>query len=82
MAGGCRHFHLGRSTAQSGSEQFKKKWNAYPTQLYWQYILRTRDSIPQLNVMNPKFRLAIATWRRLPLFITNAIGPRLARNIP
>jgi FemAB-related protein (PEP-CTERM system-associated) len=82
MAGGCRQFHLGRSTAQSGSEQFKKKWNAYPTQLYWQYILRTRDSIPQLNVMNPKFRLAIATWRRLPLFITNAVGPRLARNIP
>ncbi|HET7218439.1 MAG TPA: FemAB family XrtA/PEP-CTERM system-associated protein [Vicinamibacterales bacterium] len=82
IAGGCRHFHLGRSTAQSGAEQFKKKWNAYPTQLYWQYVLRTRESIPQLNVMNPKFRLAIATWRRLPLFITNTIGPSLARNIP
>jgi FemAB-related protein (PEP-CTERM system-associated) len=79
---GCRQFHLGRSTAQSGAEQFKKKWNAYPTQLYWQYVLRTRESIPQLNVTNPKFRLAIATWRRLPLFITNAIGPSLARNIP
>lgn len=79
---GCRQFHLGRSTAQSGSEQFKKKWNAYPTQLYWQYVLRTRESIPQLNVMNPKFRLAIAAWRRLPLFITNTIGPSLARKIP
>lgn len=79
---GCRQFHLGRSTTQSGAEQFKKKWNAYPTQLYWQYVLRTRESIPQLNVMNPKFSLAIAAWRRLPLAITNAIGPRLARNIP
>lgn len=79
---GCRQFHLGRSTAQSGAEHFKKKWNAYPSQLYWQYVLRTRESIPQINVANPRFRLAIAAWRRLPLFVANTIGPRVARAIP
>jgi FemAB-related protein (PEP-CTERM system-associated) len=79
---GCQRFHLGRSTANSSAEQFKRKWNAYSTQLYWQYVLREGASVPQLNVMNPKFRLAIAAWRRLPLFIANTIGPPLARNIP
>lgn len=79
---GHRLYHLGRSTADSGSEQFKKKWNASPTQLYWQYVLRTQQDIPQLNVRNPKYRLAIATWRRLPVGVTRHIGPFLARSIP
>jgi FemAB-related protein (PEP-CTERM system-associated) len=75
-------FHLGRSTAQSGGEQFKKKWSAHPTQLYWHYLLRTRTEIPQLNVTNSRYRLAIAAWRKLPVRLTQQIGPRIARSIP
>ena len=44
---GCKRFHLGRSTAQSGGEMFKKKWNAEPVQLYWHYLLRTRKDDPR-----------------------------------
>jgi FemAB-related protein (PEP-CTERM system-associated) len=79
---GHRIFHLGRSTADSGAEQFKRKWNAHPTQLYWQYILRTRTDTPQLNVANPKYRLAIAAWRNLPVGVTRLLGPLVARSIP
>lgn len=79
---GLGRFHLGRSTTQSGSEQFKKKWNAFPTQLYWQYVLRTRSDVPQLNVNNSKYRLAIAAWRKLPVLVTQQIGPMIARSIP
>jgi FemAB-related protein (PEP-CTERM system-associated) len=79
---GCQRFHLGRSTINSGAEAFKKKWNARPTPLYWHYILRTRRDVPQLNVNNPKYRLAIGLWRRLPVSLANVIGPPLARNIP
>lgn len=79
---GYRLFHLGRSTVESGSEQFKRKWNARPTQLYWHYLLRTRPEIPQLNVRNSKFRLAIAAWRKLPVRVTQRIGPMIARSIP
>jgi FemAB-related protein (PEP-CTERM system-associated) len=79
---GLQKFHLGRSTVQSGGEQFKKKWNAYPTQLYWQYVLRTRREMPQLNVENPKYRLAIKAWRQLPVPVTQVIGPLIARSIP
>jgi len=79
---GFRHFHLGRSTAASGGEMFKKKWNAEANQLYWQYILRPSQGIPALNVDNPKYKLAIETWRRLPVGLTTMIGPSIARSIP
>lgn len=79
---GYRHFHLGRSTADSNAEQFKKKWNATARQLYWQYILNKTRDIPQLNVNNPKYALAIAMWQRLPLPVTQRLGPLLARSIP
>jgi hypothetical protein len=75
-------FHLGRSTADSGAEQFKRKWNAHPTQLYWHYVLRTRQDIPQLNVKNPTFKMAIAAWRKLPVGLTRRLGPFIARAIP
>ncbi|HEY7497065.1 MAG TPA: FemAB family XrtA/PEP-CTERM system-associated protein [Vicinamibacterales bacterium] len=79
---GMTRFHLGRSTVQSGGEVFKKKWNAKPLQLYWQYVLRTRRDIPQLNVANPKYRLAIRAWQQLPVPVTQVIGPFIARSIP
>jgi len=76
------HFHLGRSTVDTGAEAFKKKWNAHAKQLHWQYILNKSDDIPQLNVSNPKFQLAIKVWSKLPLSITTKIGPLVARSIP
>lgn len=79
---GSQRFHLGRSTSQSGGETFKKKWNAYPTQLYWQYLLRTVGEIPQLNITNPRYQLAIRAWRKLPVLVTRVIGPAIARSIP
>ena len=79
---GLQRYHLGRSTAHSAAEAFKKKWRADATQLYWHYILRTRSEVPQLNPQNPKYRLAIKTWRRLPLSVTRLVGPVIARSIP
>jgi FemAB-related protein (PEP-CTERM system-associated) len=79
---GCRRYHLGRSTADSGAEAFKKKWNAYAAPLYWHYWLRDGQPMPQLNVTNPKFQLAIAAWRQLPLQVVGRLGPILARGIP
>ena len=76
------HFHLGRSTAQSGGETFKKKWNAQARQLYWQYMLRQVDTVPALNPNNPKYKFAIEAWRRLPIGVTQMVGPSIARSIP
>lgn len=79
---GFERFHLGRSTAKSGSEQFKEKWLAEPSQLYWYFHRPDGGPMPDLNVDNPRFRLAIAAWRRLPLWATRRLGPPIARLIP
>jgi len=33
------------------------------------------------NPANPKFRLMIAAWRRLPLRLANLIGPAIVRGL-
>lgn len=79
---GFQIYHLGRSTAGSTAEQFKSKWNADPKQLYWNYHLAKATEIPTLNASNPKYQLAIKAWRKLPLGVTQWLGPALARCIP
>ncbi len=79
---GCEHYHLGRSTVDSTAEAFKKKWNAEQTQLYWQYYLPGGGEMPQLNVDNAKYRLAIDMWKKLPLPVAGLIGPWVSRSIP
>lgn len=79
---GFRRFHLGRSTTDSGGEQFKSRWNAEPRQLYWYYYRPNGGPMPALNVDNPRYRLAIAAWRKLPLWATRRLGPPLAGRIP
>jgi FemAB-related protein (PEP-CTERM system-associated) len=80
-AGYASH-HLGRSSVNSGAEQFKKKWNAQTVQLYWHYILRSRAEIPTLNPSSPKYQLAIKAWQKLPLSVTKMLGPFISRSIP
>jgi FemAB-related protein (PEP-CTERM system-associated) len=79
---GFQRYHLGRSTADSGAEDFKKKWNATAEQLFWYFDRPDGGPMPELNVNNPKYRLAIAAWQRLPLAVTRLIGPVIARGIP
>ncbi len=79
---GFKFYHLGRSTSQSGSIAFKKKWNAYPTQLYWEYVLNRKKDLPNLSADNPRLQLFRKSWQNLPVVITQAIGPLIARSLP
>jgi len=79
---GARAFDFGRSTPDEGTYKFKKQWGAKPVQLYWQYLLREGDPLPEVNPKNPRYRLAIQAWQRLPLMLTNLMGPHIVRCIP
>ncbi|HEY7379200.1 MAG TPA: FemAB family XrtA/PEP-CTERM system-associated protein [Steroidobacteraceae bacterium] len=79
---GYRWFDFGRSTPDSGTYRFKRQWGAQPLQLYWHYWMRDRKEPPRLNPSNPRYRLAVAAWQRLPLPIANALGPLIVRNLP
>lgn len=78
----CRVFDFGRCTPGEGTYRFKKQWGGQECPLFWYYILPKSEDIPQLNPSNPKYKLAIKIWRKLPLFITNSIGPYIIKNIP
>lgn len=79
---GAREFDFGRSTRDAGTYRFKRQWGAQPVPLYWHYLLPEGKPLPNLSPDNPKFRAAIAVWRRLPVALTRIIGPPIVRNIP
>lgn len=79
---GSHTYHLGRSSVDSGGEMFKKKWLANTQQLYWHYLLPPDGEMPALSSDNPKYKLAIDIWRRMPLWLTKVLGVRIAPNLP
>ena len=78
---GLRVFDYGRSKQGTGSYSFKKNWGFEPKPLYYEYQLYRRDSIPQNNPANAKYRLCIEAWRRLPIGVANWLGPFIVRNL-
>ena len=78
---GCRVFDYGRSKRGTGSFAFKKHWGFDPAPLYHEFKLRRGDHLPDINPMNPKYRLFIAAWKRLPLPVANILGPHIVRNL-
>ena len=79
---GYRVFDFGRSTPGSGSHRFKLQWSSQEVQLYWHYWLSKGNQFPELNPNNPKFRMALWLWRRLPLRVTKWAGPAVVRCLP
>lgn len=75
-------FDFGRSTVDSGTYRFKGQWGARPLQLRWHYWLPDGGELPMLNPHNPKFALAAAVWRKLPLAVAKRLGPLVVRNLP
>ncbi|MBN4079047.1 FemAB family PEP-CTERM system-associated protein [Beggiatoa alba] len=78
---GIRIFDYGRSKKGTGSYNFKKNWGFEPESLHYQYRLVKAGSIPDKNPLNPKYRMFINMWKRLPLPIANMVGPLLSRSL-
>ncbi|WP_431685884.1 FemAB family XrtA/PEP-CTERM system-associated protein [Hahella sp. NBU794] len=75
-------FDFGRCTEGSGTYKFKQQWGATPVRLHWDYGLAEGRDAPKLNPDNPKFKLVIAVWKRLPVWLTNTVGPLLVKYLP
>jgi FemAB-related protein (PEP-CTERM system-associated) len=78
---GYRLFDFGRSKRGTGAFDFKKNWGFAPQPLPYQYILRRGDKPPDVNPLNPKFRLFVEAWKRLPLPVANLLGPFIVRQL-
>ena len=80
-ARGCRLFDYGRSKLGTGSFSFKKNWGFTPAPLDYRFALAPGTTIPDHNPLNPKYRLFIAGWKKLPLPIANLLGPHIVRGV-
>jgi len=79
---GYRVFDFGRSSPEEGTHKFKEQWNPKAFPLYWHYWVANGEGKPELNPDNPKFKMFIKVWQKLPLPIANIIGPRIIKYLP
>ena len=49
--------------------------------LHYQYHLVKADEVPDINPLNPKYKLMVSAWQKLPLPVANMIGPWVARQL-
>ncbi|EAZ98673.1 FemAB family XrtA/PEP-CTERM system-associated protein [Marinobacter sp. ELB17] len=85
---GCTQFDFGRSTLGEGTFRFKKQWGAKPYKLIWAEYLNGEQKRVSMDLSGTgaasvsRLRPLIENiWRRLPLAMTNWLGPKLRRYI-
>jgi FemAB-related protein (PEP-CTERM system-associated) len=76
---GCRVFDYGRSKVGTGPFSFKKNWGFEPQPLHYEYYLVKAQAMPELNPTNPKYALMIKCWKKLPLKLSQFLGPFLSK---
>ena len=78
---GYRLFDFGRSKVGTGAYDFKHNWGFEPQALHYGYHLVRAGAVPENNPNNPKYRLFIKAWQRMPLALANFIGPHIIRQL-
>jgi len=76
---GLMLFNFGRCTPGSGTHRFKRQWGSRDTELWW-YQAGSRTATPSPD--QGALALGPMMWKRLPLALATALGPRLVRYLP
>lgn len=79
---GYRYFDFGRSKKGTGSYDFKVNQGFDAQPLFYQYCLNTIPAMPDTSSLNPKLGLAIKVWKRLPVWLTKVLGPKVVKMTP
>jgi FemAB-related protein (PEP-CTERM system-associated) len=74
---GCTGADFGRSKLGTGPWLRKKNWGFEETPL----VYALRGARREVNPLNPKYRLQVAAWQKMPLFLANRLGPLIARGL-
>ena len=80
VSAGVTLFNFGRCTPDSGTHRFKRQWGSRDEPLWWY-----AHGSPAATTPSPDagaYAWGPRLWKRLPLPIANAIGPRIVRLIP
>jgi len=77
IAKGCTHADFGRSKVGTGPWERKRIWGFEETPL----VYAVRGTSRETNPLDAKYRLKIAAWQKLPLWLANRVGPVIARGL-
>jgi FemAB-related protein (PEP-CTERM system-associated) len=78
---GVSVFNFGRCTPDTGTHRFKLQWGGETVPLPWVQWSSSGVAAPP-SPDRPLFQMATRVWSRMPLAVTNTVGPFLARNLP
>jgi len=81
LLGVAKMLDLGRSISGSSHEHFKLRWGAQKIAFQSIYWSRTQKEISMPSPDDTKYKFAATCWRRLPMGVTNSLGPYLIRGI-
>ena len=74
-----RWLDFGRSSPGGGTYRFKMQWGGTERRLNWQVDPGERPSI--IDSDNPRYRLMIQVWQKLPVPLTKVIGPIVRKRL-
>tara|TARA_R110001583_G_scaffold154316_1_gene305984 strand:- start:12326 stop:13387 length:1062 start_codon:yes stop_codon:yes gene_type:complete len=76
---GIKVYDFGRSKNDSGPYNYKRHWGFEPEPLCYEYHLVKATSVPDISPNNPKYKYFIRAWQKLPLRVSQIIGPYLSK---
>jgi FemAB-related protein (PEP-CTERM system-associated) len=76
---GCTRFDFGRSKAGTGAAAFKRNWGFDGVPLA--YAKRAAGKARSVNPLDAQYSRKVEMWKRLPLAVTNRLGPMIARGL-
>lgn len=74
---GCTRADFGRSKVGTGPWSRKRIWGFRETPL----VYAVHGQVRGVNPLAPKYRLKVAAWQKLPLWLANRLGPPIARGL-
>jgi FemAB-related protein (PEP-CTERM system-associated) len=76
-----RVFNFGRCTPGGGTHRFKLQWGGRDERLWW-YQRAAADGVHTPSPDDGAYALGPRLWKKLPLPVATALGPRIVRFIP
>jgi serine/alanine adding enzyme len=79
---GITRFNFGRCTPGSGTHRFKRQWGAEDEPLWWYQHVPGGGEAATPSPDDSAYSWGPRIWKKLPLPLATALGPRIVRGIP
>lgn len=80
-ARGCTRFDFGRSKVGTGPFAYKKNWGFEPHPLVYARWLAAGQTARNTNPASAQYQRRVELWKRMPLWLANAVGPHISRGL-